>query len=458
MSEYLVNTPCGALRGTTCQWPGVAAYRGIRYATAGRWEYPRPVTHWDGVYDATAYGDCCYQMRAFQDEAKSSFPFYYNEFRKDEQYTYSEDCLFLNVWTPEGAKPGDGLPVLFYIHGGAFTGGCGHEKHFDGPVWPTKGVIAVTINYRLGPLGFACLPQLAEEAGHTGNYGLYDQLAALQWVRDNIAAFGGNAEKITIMGQSAGAMSVQQLCLSPLAKGMFAGAVLSSGGGIGLFSQTEKAEGTYAFWQDVMRRADCDDLAAFRALDVEEVLRAWQAATAARKERGLNAVPVIDGAFITKSAADTAAAGEQTHVPYLIGSTSHDMVPPVLHKMAKDWSRLQARQGGPASYTWLFDRMLPGDSAGAWHSSDLWYWFGTLDHCWRPFTEKDRRLSDEMSSYLTNFAKTGNPNGDGLPEWLPTEKGQNLVLRIGEGKTRMGGVNLARLTKIMMTSNARGEH
>lgn len=458
MPEYLVNTPCGALRGTTCQWPGVAAYRGIRYATAGRWEYPRPVTHWDGVYDATAYGACCYQMRAFQDEAKSSFPFYYNEFRKDEAYTYSEDCLFLNVWTPEGAKPGDKLPVLFYIHGGAFTGGCGHEKHFDGPVWPTKGVIAVTINYRLGPLGFACLPQLAEEAGHTGNYGLYDQLAALQWVRDNIAAFGGDADKITIMGQSAGAMSVQQLCLSPLAKGLFVGAVLSSGGGIGMFSQAARAEDTYPFWQDVMQRAGCGDLAALRALDAEALLRAWQEATAARKERGLTAVPVIDGVFVTRPAAETVAAGGQAHVPYLIGSTSHDMVPPILHRMAKEWSRTQARQGGPASYTWLFDRMLPGDDAGAWHSSDLWYWFGTLDHCWRPFTEKDRALSDEMSSYLTNFAKTGNPNGGGLPEWLPTGKGQNLVLRIGEGKTRMGGVNLARLTKIMLTSNAQGEH
>lgn len=458
MSEYLVNTPCGALRGTTCQWPGVAAYRGIRYATAGRWEYPRPVTHWDGEYDATSYGDCCYQMRAFVDEAKSSFPFYYNEFRKDEAYTYSEDCLFLNVWTPEGAKPGDKLPVLFYIHGGAFTGGCGHEKHFDGPVWPTKGVIAVTINYRLGPLGFACLPQLAEEAGHTGNYGLYDQLAALQWVRDNIAAFGGDADKITIMGQSAGAMSVQQLCLSPLAKGKFAGAVLSSGGGIGMFSQAAKAEDTYPFWQDVMRRADCGDLAALRALDAEALLRAWQEAAAARKERGLTAAPVIDGVFVTGPAADTVAAGRQAHVPYLIGSTSHDMAPPVLHRMAKEWSRTQARQGGPAAYTWLFDRMLPGDDAGAWHSSDLWYWFGTLDHCWRPFTEKDRALSDEMSSYLTNFAKTGNPNGGGLPEWLPTQKGQSLVLRIGEGNTRMGGVNLARLTKIMMTSNAQGEH
>lgn len=160
------TTSCGVISGTACQWPGVAAYKGIRYATAGRWEFPVPVTHWDGVYDATRYGACCYQPRAFYDEAAApGKAFYYNEFRKGETYTYSEDCLFLNIWTPADAAPEDKLPVIFYIHGGGFTGGCGHEKHFDGPVWPTKGCVAVTINYRLGPMGFVCLPALADEPG-----------------------------------------------------------------------------------------------------------------------------------------------------------------------------------------------------------------------------------------------------------------------------------------------------
>lgn len=456
MANYTVQTPCGALQGTSCQWPGVAAYKGIRYATAGRWEYPQIVTHWDGVYDATAYGACCYQTRAFQDEAKGN-SFYYIEFRKDEQYTYSEDCLFLNVWAPEDAKPGDGLPVLFYIHGGAFMGGCGFEKHFDGPVWPTKGVIGVTINYRLGPLGFACLPELAGEAGHTGNYGLYDQLAALEWVRGNIAAFGGDPGKITIMGQSAGAMSVQQLCLSPLAKDKFAAAVMSSGGGIGPFSETASAGDSYAFWQNVARHTGCADLAALRALPVEQLFGAFFAAMSEQKTQGLPAVPVIDGTLIPKAPAETAAAGEQAHVPYLIGSTSHDMMPPVLLQMSREWSLMQARQGGPAAYTWHFDRMLPGDDAGAWHSSDLWYWFGTLDHCWRPFTEKDYALSGQMVDYLTNFVKTGNPNGAGLPEWLPNTEGRNEVLRLGEGETRMGDVDIAYLTEIMKTNKAEGE-
>lgn len=184
--------------------PAVLTALLLRYATAGRWEYPKQVTSWEGVYDATSYGNCSYQPRAFYNEEENLKKiFYYNEFRKGESYTYSEDCLFLNIWTPESATADSRLPVIFYIHGGGFTGGCGHEKHFDDPVWPTKGVMAVTINYRLGPMGFLCLPELTAEAGHSGNYGLYDQLCAMKWVKDNISAFGGDPEKITIMGQSA---------------------------------------------------------------------------------------------------------------------------------------------------------------------------------------------------------------------------------------------------------------
>ena len=133
--DYIVNTPCGSVQGCPGRVPGTAAYKGIRYATAGRWEYPKQVTGWVGVYDATQYGNCSYQPRAFYNEEDvPEKAFYYNEFRKGETYTYSEDCLFLNVFTPDTAKPGDKLPVLVYIHGGGFTGGCGHEKHFDGPV------------------------------------------------------------------------------------------------------------------------------------------------------------------------------------------------------------------------------------------------------------------------------------------------------------------------------------
>ena len=269
--EYIVNTPCGAVKGCAGKVPGSAAYKGIRYATAGRWEYPVQVTHWDGVYDATAYGNCSYQPRAFYNEEENlKKVFYYNEFRKGETYTYSEDCLFLNVFAPDTAKAGDKLPVLVYIHGGGFTGGCGHEKHFDAPIWTQKGIIGVTLNYRLGPMGFVCLPQLKEEAGFTGNYGLYDQMTAIRWVRDNIEAFGGDPENMTIMGQSAGAASVQLQSCSPLTKGLFSKAVMSSGCGLGgmLQSNEEKAS---AFWAEVMKRCGCETLEAFRALPAEQL-------------------------------------------------------------------------------------------------------------------------------------------------------------------------------------------
>ena len=451
------NTPCGPITGCGCQWPGVAAYKGIRYATAGRWEYPTPVTRWEGTYQATAYGAACYQPRSFYDEAQvPEKAFYYNEFRRGEHYDYSEDCLFLNIWTPADAGPDAKLPVLFYIHGGGFTGGCGHEKHFDGPAWPTKGVVAVTINYRLGPLGFACLPELSAEAGHTGNYGLYDQLCALQWVHDNIAAFGGDPGRVTLMGQSAGAMSVQQLCLSPLTRGLAAGAVMSSGGGVGEEFAATPAPDHYAFWQAVMRRAGCADLAEFRALAPQALFAAWQQEKAADGGR-MRTAPVIDGRLIPREGMAAARRGDQLPIPYLMGSTSEDIVPPIVHRMAKGWCRLQADQGRPAAYAWFFDRRLPGDGNGAWHSSDLWYWFGTLDHCWRPMTAKDRLLSEQMVQYLTNFARTGDPNGGGLPRWEAVRKGQSKVLRLGEGETRMGGVNIAKLTHTMLTNKAVGE-
>lgn len=458
MTNYCIDTPCGRICGTACQWPGVVAYKGIRYATAGRWEYPARVTHWDGTWDATSYGPCCYQPRAFYDESQTAEKsFYYNEFRRGERYAYSEDCLFLNIWTPENATPQSRLPVLVYIHGGGYTGGCGHEKHFDGPVWPLYGVVAVTLNYRLGPLGFACLPELAQEAGHTGNYGLYDQQAALQWVQENIAAFGGDPAKVTIMGQSAGAMSVQLHCLSPLTDGLFRAAVMSSGGGVSdALIKSVPAEERYDYWQNVAAEAGCAHTAELRALEPAALFAAWSKVNKA-SGGGLVASPCIDGAFLPAPPAELAGAGRQKNIPYLIGTTSEDIFPPIVHKMATDWCLLQAEQGKQPSYAWLFDRQLPGDDRGAWHSSDLWYWFGTLDHCWRPMKQKDRELSRQMVSYLVNFVKNGDPNGDGLPEWLPITAGQKKLLRIGEKPTHMGGASMAKLTRTMLTKPAVGE-
>ena len=445
--DYIVSTPCGELQGGPGRVPGTAAYKGIRYATAGRWEYPKQVTAWEGIYDATRYGHCSYQPRAFYDEELNEKKyFYYNEFRKGETYTYSEDCLFLNVFTPEDAKEGDKLPVLIYIHGGGFTGGCGHEKHFDGPVWPNSGVIGVTLNYRLGPMGFVCLPELAEEAGFTGNYGLMDQMTAIQWVKNNIEAFGGDSNNITIMGQSAGAASVQMQCQSPLTDGLFQKAVMSSGCGLGGM-MSGKLETSMAFWQEVMKRAGCENLTQFRALPVDKLFEIWQTAKKEVKGGAASGFPVTDGHF--------AVAGTPAkNIPYMAGSTSHDMAPPVLQGMTKKWISDREKP----SYTWYFDRMLPGDDCGAWHSSDLWYWFGTLPNCWRPMEQKDYDLSEQMVSYLCNFVKTGDPNKAAqLPTWIASGKGQNRVLRLGEKDTGMGKPSMLKMVKTMLTNKAVGE-
>ena len=449
--EYIVNTPCGSLQGCPGRVAGTVAYKGIRYATAGRWEYPKQVTAWEGIYDATRYGHCSYQPRTFYDEEQNQKKyFYYNEFRKGESYTYSEDCLFLNVFTPEDAKEGDNLPVLLYIHGGGFTGGCGHEKHFDGPVWPAHGVIGVTINYRLGPMGFLTLPELKEEAGCTGNYGLYDQLTAISWVRDNIAAFGGDSGNITIMGQSAGAMSVQQHVLSPLSEGLFQKAVMSSGGGVSKMMVPASAEKFYDFWHAVMANCGCKTLQEFREVAPQTLFEAWNK-TKQEMKGGFQATsPCLDGRLVVGSGVDILAKKAQHRIPYMAGCNSHDLMPPILYAMGKNWCKAQ----DVPSYSWYFDRMLPGDKHGAWHSADLWYWFGTLENCWRPFEEKDRELSDLMVRYLCNFAKKGNPNCPGNPEWVTAG---NRSMLMGEKKAHMGKPGTLKQIVTMLTNKAVGE-
>ena len=445
--EYIVNTPCGAVRGVRGRMDGVVAYKGIRYATAERFGYPTEVTAWEGVYDATEYGACAYQPRAFYDEEKMPKKvFYYNEFRRGEVYRYSEDCLFLNVFAPEGAR--EKLPVIVYIHGGGFTGGCGHEKHFDTPVWPLKGVIGVTLNYRLGPLGFAVLPELVAEAGRTGNYGLYDQLTAISWVRHNIEAFGGDPDNITLMGQSAGAMSVQQHCLSARTRGLFHKAVMCSGGGVSRMMTAASPEKGYPFWQMIMEKCGATTLEQLRAVPVETLFQVWQENK--KGTMGGGCAPCIDGELIVGRAHEILERGEQHSIPYMLGTTSHDVIPPLLYSMSKKWCK---KQTTPA-YLWFFERHLPGDDHGAWHSSDLWYWFGTLANGWRPFTERDFALSEEMSERLCAFARSADPNVEGYTEWAT---GAKSALILGDAASTLANPSMGKLWVTMLTNEAPGE-
>ena len=443
--SFKLKTRCGVIAGARCKVPGVVAFKGIRYATAGRWEYPQLVTSWEGEYDATQYGPCCWQSRALESEEIQRKSLYYKEFREGDTYDYSEDCLFLNIWIPETVRKGSKLPVLVYIHGGAFQGSCGHEKPFDDPVWPTRGIIAVTLNYRVGPLGFACFEEAAEKDGHTGNYGLYDQMAALQWIQDNIEAFGGDPKKVTLMGQSAGAMSVQHHCLSPLTHGLFARAVMVSGGGWLRKFPVKPAQKQFDFWDEVMEELECETLDQLREVPIEKLLKIWQ--TQAKRRRGVwgHCGPCQDGAFIPADPIKQLRAGQEKNIPYMVGSTSRDMIRGRLARVARHYCADQAREGKRSSFAWFFDRKLPGDKRGAFHASDLWYWFGTLGNCWRPMTEKDELLSEQMVSYLTNFARCGDPNGHPLPMWEASRPTSRKVLRIGEKETRMSRVSNIRL-------------
>lgn len=227
MENYLeTKTPLGVIKGLETE--RCVEYRGVRYARAARYEYPVQEKKWDGVYDATKYKACCYQHRAFEDDAKVN-PFYHKEFREGLSFTYSEDCFFLNIWAPKNAE---NCPVLIYIHGGSFTGGSTDEGHISGARFAEQGIVTVAMNYRLGPYGFCAHEDFKDENGYRANFGLYDQTVAIQWVIDNIAAFGGDPKKITLMGQSAGAMSVDIHLNNPMLKGKIAGAIMQSGVGL----------------------------------------------------------------------------------------------------------------------------------------------------------------------------------------------------------------------------------
>lgn len=455
-SSKLIGTPCGAVRGTVSAKGDCIVYKGIRYANAKRFQYPEEVTHWDGIYEADRFGNCSYQPRAFYDEAKvPEKAFYYHEFREGESYTYSEDCLFLNIWAPLEAE---NAPVLFYIHGGGFKGGCGHEKHFDGAAYCRQGILVVTINYRLGPLGFACMEEWKDEAGHAGNYAMYDQMAALSWVRRNIAAFGGNPDRITLMGQSAGAMSVQQHCLSPLTKGSICGAIMMSGGGVREgFAAAASLKDVEPFWRELDLRVTEACGKGLREAEPSVIFEEFNALSKERPDAAMVCGPIVDGAFLPEPAMEIVRNGGAHEIPYLMGSTSEDIVPPIVHKMAKGWARLQSDLGRCPSYAFFFDRQLPGDDRGAWHSADLWYEFGTLENSWRPFEAWDRELSDCMVRCFANFIRTGDPNGGGLPQWLPVKKGQNRVMRFGDKTAAMGYVSIAKLNHTMRTKPSVGE-
>lgn len=410
---------------------GFTLFRGIPYAQPPvgelRWRAPRESKPWDGVYRADKW-----PCRSIQEIRKDTF--YDKEFYDEPEYQtpVSEDSLYLNIWTP-AKEAGEKLPVAFWIHGGAFMGGFGHEKEFDGEGYCRRGVILVTVNYRLGPIGFLVHPWLSDESKEnggpavSGNYGILDQIAALKWVRENIEAFGGDPDNITVFGQSAGCMSVQTLVSSPLTKGMIAKAILQSGVGLSCDHTLAKAE---LEGVQFAVNAGVNSLEEMRALSFEQIM----AAAGPIIMKGfptmeLPYTPVIDGVVLKDGYNSTVEQGRTHDIPYMVGSTLNDIatsrenlakgIRGKVFDGSKRWCVEQQNNGRRPSWLYYFTRQLPGDAAGAFHSSELWYMFGTYGRCWRPFTEADGALSDRMMDYWTNFMKTGDPNGTGLTAWAP---------------------------------------
>ena len=436
----------GKIQGVETSVKGVYVYKGIPFAAPPvgdlRWKEPQPVIPWDGVKVADTFGP-----GAMQAKHDSSNPWTSEFYWEDPEF--SEDCLYLNVYTKAPGKPEKKLPVAMWIHGGAYTGGWGYEPEFDGKVWGEKGVVLVTINYRLGVFGFMTHPLLTEESPHgvSGNYGILDQIAALKWVHNNIAAFGGDPDNITILGQSAGAGSVKTLVSSPLTDGLISKAIIQSGGGVnerpaGAPQVTRPAVTQLTLtgnaWKEVMDWAGYDTLEKMRAASTADIFGLAARYTAETGNRiQLPTRPVEDGYVSTESFDAAALGGRIKDIPYMIGFTKDDMgnSGPAVNRFCE----LRYAAGKPA-YAYQFAHELPDDEAGshdmkgAFHSSELWFMFKSLDNSDRPFTKADYDLAEHVISCWSNFVKTGDP-GEGWKAWTP-EKPDYMVFDLSADGTK----------------------
>ncbi len=470
----VVKTAGGAVRGSVDN--GVNVFKGIPYAAPPlgelRWAPPADVIPWNGTRDASKFSPDCVQA-----------PYDKNSVYYRPPSPQSEDCLCLNVWTT-AEQPTEKRPVMVWIHGGALTRGSGATPTYDGANFARKGVVLVTINYRLGPFGFFSHPGLTAESPHgaSGNQGVLDQIAALKWVQQNIAAFGGDPSRVTIFGESAGSWSVCSLMATPLSKGLFHRAIGESGGVFGPMAYLKEkkfgqdsAESTGAKFAESL---GTQDLAALRALSAEKIIEAF-GARGSTPTRG-----VVDGWVFPKEARLIFADGEQHHVPVIVGSNANEMttltpraiVPTTLDGLQKyvardfkgfeadfaklypaatdaeaadafldasrdraftwqmrTWAREMTKAGVPA-YLYFFTRIPPvGDHAynRAFHAAEIAYAFGNLDAA-RGYTATDRALSDAISTYWVNFAAAGDPNGDGLAIWPAHDARHDPYIKFGD--------------------------
>jgi len=438
MALIRAKTIYGVVEGVRGNNQGYTIFKGIPFAAppvgALRFAPPQPPAPWEGVRLCDKWPKTCMQMQG-------SFGLFTKEFYPAPK-EMDEDCLYLNIWTP-AAEPGEKLPVLFWIHGGGFGGGFSYEQKFDGEAACKRGCVQVTIQYRCNGFGFFAHPKIKEKYGHTGNQGILDQIAALRWVRENIAAFGGDPDNITVHGQSAGAMSVRILLTSPLCRGLMKRVIIQSGGCLNEWHSFDTEAGQASFGEELLEKAGMtfDEI---MALPAEEVYARLTAATH-RDGPSMVFLPCVDGYVLEKMPGAALGAGETNAESIMTGFVEGDAR---LQAMSGQISgteraacfgsvialgRQRNRTGRAPIYGYYFDRHLPGDDNGAWHSSEMWYMFGTLHRCWRPWTAYDYELSDVMADYWCAFARTGDPNTAGREVWPAYTAETPAVMHFGDG-------------------------
>ena len=435
--EVLLHTACGDLRGVEdgrCR-----AFLGVPFAKAERFAYAAPVEHWEGELDATRFGPACPQNRAEHEHLEHpTRRFYKREFREGQEFTYDEDCLNLNIFTPVAAKD---APVILFFYGGGFDSGINWESSFDGAAFAERGIITVFANYRVGVLGYLTHADVQAAYGRDGNFGLDDQRTALLWVRAHIADFGGDPENITLMGQSAGAISIQYLCINPANAGLFRRAVMLSGAGkFPKGTLPRPAAQTREYWEQFIRLAGCGSLEELKKAPLSVLFDTVERIKELRKDSTYCTMPVVDGVLLSDRV--DRLIRTPLDVDYLIGYTNADLFAPVMAWIGNRYAR---RSRG---YVYFFDLDAPGDDNRAFHSSDLRYVFGTLEKSWRPYAARDFEASGELLSYLANFARCGDPNGAGLPRWTKAGHGlRTKVLHIAPKGTRMGHTHYLTLVR-----------
>ncbi|MFQ6861366.1 MAG: carboxylesterase/lipase family protein [Beduini sp.] len=417
MALLEAKTKLGTYVGIQDDHPQFTVFKGIAYAKAPvgnlRWKKPQPLDPFQGIYTADTFSPISVQPRH---ELGS---FYQKEFF-GHQEAMSEDSLYLNIWTPATTQE-EKLPVLLWIHGGAYTGGYGHEIEFDGAKFCSRKVILVTINYRLGVMGFLSHPWLQEE-NERGNFGIYDQIAAIQFIHEHIGAFGGDANNITIMGQSAGSRSVQIICSTDKTKGLFSKAIMQSAAGTNSICQEITQEKQANIMKDVIAGLGYKDLAQLRAAPYKVLIHDIHQYMANHQINPLELLgPNIDGELLVEECDKILSKAAFHDIPYMIGCTKDELFSKetahAILESTKGFAKLQSQLHDAPVYVYSFEKELPGDQAGAFHSGELWYEFGTLKRCWRPFTPGDYELSDKMNYYFSEFVKKGDPNHFDLPIW-----------------------------------------